>query len=268
MLKFAAFKEQLHALLDNVLDGAEMLQTTAENPVVLDRAWILNKMKDQMLQEEYILEPGAMQITLGLGHLHKLPRELRDLVFGHVIADGNMAILRASKQTSKEVSKLIFQNGIYRLGLGFGNQVINPPLSPSLAKNIQSLKVRVNSRSFFIDGLDEHLPILHMFGGSTIRRKNCIVTIVCCPYHCNMDASQVVPSLKDLTGFEQVILELDLEWWGEPWPDTLYEDQKNQIWGCISGTLNRHNEILEPTLGTGHFSDDEEGLRLDFHPRK
>ncbi|CAF9926314.1 MAG: hypothetical protein ALECFALPRED_003415 [Alectoria fallacina] len=267
MLNFNAFKEELHATLDSVLDQAETLQATAEDPVELDRAWILNKMNDQMAQNIYVLEPGAMQIALGLGHLHKLPRELRDLVYGYAIVDGNVAIVRASKQTNKEASELVFQKGIYRLALGFSNRIINPPLGHSLAENIQNLNIRVNARNFFIDGLDKYLPILHQFDGSTIQRKNCVMTIECCPFFSGIDASQVVRALEDLTGFERVILELDLEWGGEAWSDTMYDIQKDQIWGRIDRAFLHFQELLEPTLGTGHYGFDTEGQRLAFHPR-
>lgn len=268
MLKFNAFKEELHAILENVMDEAETLLTTAEDPVELDRAWVLNQMKDRMAQDKYVLEPGAVQIAFGLGHLHKLPRELRDLIYGYAIVDGNMAIVRASKQTNKEASELVFQKGIYRLALGHGNRVINPPLVQSLAENIQNLTIRVNTRNFFIDGLDKHLPILHMFDGSTTHRKNCVMTIECCPFFSGMDASPVVRALEDLTGFERVILELDLEWGGEAWPDTMYDVQKDQLWGRIDRAFLHYRELLESTLGTGHYGFDTEGQRLAFHPRK
>ncbi|KAL9133371.1 MAG: hypothetical protein Q9175_005454 [Cornicularia normoerica] len=169
--KFDVFREQLHALLDNVLDEAESSQTTAGSPILLDGAWLLHKMKDHMANVEYILEPEATRFTLGLGYLHKLPRELRNLIYGYAIADGSTAILRASKQTHKEASKFIFQNGIYRLVLGFGAHVINPPLSQSLARNIRNLNLRVNGQTFLINGLDKNLPILHMFYGSCISGR-------------------------------------------------------------------------------------------------
>lgn len=63
ILKFTSFKEELHALLDNFLDQAETLQTTAEEPVVLDRESIVEKLRDQITTENYVLESGAMQVT-------------------------------------------------------------------------------------------------------------------------------------------------------------------------------------------------------------
>lgn len=146
ILEFKLFKEELHTLLDNVLDQAETLQTTAEEPVVLDRDWIIGKLKDRITTEKS--------------------------------------------------------------------------------------------------------------------------TVVCDPFCGGMDASQVVRALDNLTGFERVILELDLEWWGEPWPDTIDETQEYRIWARINGAVHHQKKLLEPTLGTGSYSFDEKGLRLAFHPRK
>ena len=65
-----------------------------------------------------------------------------------------------------------------------------------------------------------------------------------------------------------MILEQDLDWRGEPWPNTLYDFQKDRIWSGINREFRFHKGILEPTLGEGDYGDDEEGLRLAFHPRK
>ena len=268
VLKFKGFKEELHALLDNVLEQAETLQNTAKDPVPLDREWILQKMRDQITTEKYMLEPRAMQVTQGLGNLFKLPPELRDTIYGHAIADGTTTILLASTQTHKEASKFLFSKGIYRLIIGFGDRITSPPISQEIAERVQNLNIRVNARGFMICGLEEYLPTIHMFDGTNIKRKSCIVTFEWDPFSLSFDATKVVQALRELQGFERVILEQDLDWHGEPWPDTLYWFQKDQIRSGINREFLFHKEILEPTLGEGDYGYDEEGLRLAFHPRK
>ena len=268
LLKFKGFKEELHALLDNVLQQAETLQNTAKDPVILDREWILRKMRDQITTEKYVLEPRAMQVTQGLGNLFKLPPELRDTIYGHAIADGTTTILLASTQTHKEASKFLFSKGIYRLIIGFGDRITNPPLSQEIAKRVQNLHIRANARGIMIHGVEEYLPTIHMFDGTNIKRKNCIVIFEWDPFSLSFDATKVVQALRELQGFERVILEQDLDWHGEPWPDTLYWFQKDQIRSGINREFLFHKEILEPTLGDGDYGYDEEGLRLAFHPRK
>lgn len=267
MLKFKMLKEELHALLDNVLDQAETLQITANDPVILDREWILEKLRGQITRNDYVLEPRAMQVAQGLGHLFKLPQELRDTIYGHAIADGTTNILLASTQTYKEASKLLFSKGVYRLVLGFGDNITNPPLSHSQANKIQNLHIRANCRSFFVPGIDEHLPTIHFFDGSSIKRKKCIVTFEWDPFGISLCAPEVVLALANLTGFERVIVEQDLDWCGEAWPDTLYEFQKEQIWGRMDDAFAKCKVVLEPTLGEGDYGYDGEGLRLAFRPR-
>lgn len=267
MLKFNVFKKELHDLLDKVLDEAKAIQTTAADPVVVDRSWILSKFEDKITQDEYILEPKAMEVSLGLGDLYTLPRELRNLIYGYAIANGTTALVRASKQTREENSKIIFEKGIYRLLLGFNEDYKNPRLTRSLAKKIQNLRVRVNSRSFFIFGLGPYLPRLHKFDGSAVLRKECVVTIVSDPFTSNMDATEVIRHLVDLTGFERVTLELDLDWDGEPWPDTVAEFENERIRRRVGGALCYQKGILEPTLGAAHMVLNKERQRLSFFPR-
>ena len=268
MIKFGVFKKELQGLLDKVLDEAKKIQITAADPVSLDQTWILNKLKDQMAQKEYVLEPKAFQVARGLGTLQKLPRELRDQIYSHAIANGTTAIARASKQTKAEVSKLIFESGIYRVSLGFNEDDLNPRLSRTLAKKIQNVKIRVNSRGPFIRGLAPHMQKVHKFDGPFVRRRECIVMIECDPFAGNLEAWQVLPALTDFVGFERVVLELDLDWYGDAWPDTVEEFENERIKELINGTFSFQKEKLEPSLGDARVCLDEQRYRLIFHPRK
>lgn len=268
MIQFGAFKKELQGLLDKVLDEAKKIQITAADPVSLDQTWILNKFEAQMTQKEYTLEPKAFQVARGLGNLQKLPRELRDKIYSHAIANGTTAIARASKQTKAEVSKLIFKTGIYRLSLGFNEDDLNPRLSRTLAKKIQNVKIRVNSRAPFIRGLAPHMPKLHKFDGPFVQRRECAVMIECDPFAGNLEAWQVVPALTDFVGFERVVLELDLDWYGDAWPDTVEEFENDRIKARINGALSYQKEKLEPSLGDARVCLDEGRYRLVFHPRK
>ncbi|CAF9905792.1 hypothetical protein IMSHALPRED_003978 [Imshaugia aleurites] len=266
MLSFKAFKQELQTLLSNVLDEAETLQSTAEDPVVLDRAWVLDKMKSQMIKSEYVLEPRAAQIRQGLGDLFKLPRELREIIYGNAIVDGNMAVLRASQKTHKEGSPLVSPKGIYRLVLGFPGDVPNVKLDDSSARKIQNVHVRVNARGFLGDESCQDLAFLRALESNFTRRKACLFTFERDPYSMWMCAYQVVDALKGLTTFERVILELNLDWMGEPWPDTLAWFDKARIQRRIEGAFDVPAEILEPTLGLGDLEMSKEEQRLTFRP--
>ena len=268
MLKFTAFKKDLHAQLDKVLDEAKMMQKTAADPVNLPRSWILERFNNQLSEEPYILEPRAMQVALGLGNLQKLPREVRDMIYGHAIANGTTALIRASKQTREEARELIYKKGIYRLSIGFNEDDQNARLTRWLARRIQNLQIRVNSRGLFIFGLERQLPKLHKFDGGAIERRNCVVMIQCDPFESNMEGYQVLDEIKSLTGFERLVLEIDLQWHGEPWPDTVPDFEIARIHARINAALNWQIKQLEPVLGTARVLVGGQRYRLVFHPRK
>ena len=48
------------------------LQSTANDPVVLDHSWIFDKMKALMVDGKFVLEPRALQVRQGLGALQDL----------------------------------------------------------------------------------------------------------------------------------------------------------------------------------------------------
>lgn len=266
ILKFSLFKKELHGLLDKVLDEAKAIQTTAADPVVLDRSWILNKFGDKLTQDPYILEPKASEVSLGLGHLHKLPRELRDMIYGYAIVNGTMALVRASRQTKEETSKVISEKGMYRLLLGYKDDDKNPQLSRSQAKKIQNLKIQVKHDDWWIYGIRQYFPRLHKFDGSAFQRKECAMMIECGPWETGMTSSQVVEEMTGLTGFERVTLELNIDWPDEAWPDTVgFEDER--IMERINSAFQRQKEILEPTLGASHILLNKERQRLSFFPR-
>ena len=268
MLKFTTFKKELHALLDKVLHEARVMQKTAADPVPLNRSWILEKFKEQMTQDQYVLEPRSIQIALNLGNLQKLPREVRDMIYGYAIVNSTTALVRASKQTKEEASKLIFQKGIYRLSLGFNEDDQNPRLSRTLAKKIQNFKVRVNSHGLFITGVERHLPKLGKFDAVATERQGCVVMIECDPFADNMIAYAVLDGLKNLTGFAWVVLKIDLQWYGDPWPDTVPDFEKERIRARINAALNYQIGAGEPSLGTARVLVDKQRYRLAFHPRK
>lgn len=270
VLKFKAVKEDLHALLDKVLEDTQNLQATAEEPLAIDLEWIFQKMRDHGTTEKYLLEPRAIKVEEGLGNLLKLPRELRDSIYGYAIADGTTAILRASRQAHQEASELVFSKGICRLAFGFESVfadelcVTNPRLKYSVTKKIQNVDIRVNARGSCIG--KKYLPILKMFNGS-IQRKECVVRLECDPFYGDMDVPNVIHALEKFTGFEQVELQLDFQWYGDR-PDPLDDLQSLIINGRMDGTRLRQQRILEPSLGEGAWGLDGDMPVLTFSPRK
>ena len=267
VLILTEFEKELHSMTSNILSEAEILQSTANDPVVLDHVWISNKIKALMVEDKFVLEPRAHQVRQGLGALHTLPRELRDMVYGHAINDGNMTILRLSQQTHLEASPLIFENGVYRMLIHCPDFDTNIQPNDAIAKKIQNVHVRVNARNKIPKKADG-LAILRSFESAFIPRNNCVVTIEADILSLYMDAFRVANALKGFTNFERVILELKLDWYGEPYPSTMYDFDKDQIRDRYERAVRSQMALLQPSLGTGDWDEDTQGDRLAFHPRE
>ena len=267
VLKLREFEKELHSIVSKIIDEAQTLQSTAHDPVVLDHSWISDKFRAVMAKDEFVLEPRALQAKEGLGALSRLPRELRDMVYGHAINDGTMAILRLSQQTHLEASPLVFENGVYRLLIACPNFDTNLQADNSIAGKIRNVHVRVNARGR-IRKNEDGLAILRNFGSAFIPRDTCVVTIETDMLSLYMQAEQVVYALTGLTNFERVILETELDWYGEPEPSTMEDFYKVQIRSRYESAVMFQMDVLQPSLGIGDRNEDTKGEWLAFHPRE
>ena len=207
------------------------------------------------------------KLLKGLGSLYKFPRELRDMIYEHMIAQGSLAIMRTSPTLQKEVSERdIYKHGFCRLNMNFYDAAtfklkpcFNP--SPSLVAKIQNLAIRVDTRfnasSYYYT--TKEIDILSKFIGTKVRRKTCVVSFVRMdktrvPYH-----EDVLDEVQFYTGFEKV--EVAMEWAtvekrpNDRWADhitkvsvqQIYEyDSKKQanleIWSVLRPKLRREKE--------------------------
>ena len=271
VLKLREFEKELHSIVSIIVNEAQTLQSTAHDPVVLDHGWISDKIKAVMVKDEFVLEPRAFQAKEGLGALSRLPRELRDMVYGHAINDGNMAILQLSQQTHLEASPLVFEKGVYRMLIAYPNFETNFQPDNSIASKIKNVHVRVNARGP-IRKKDDGLAFLRNFGSASIPRNNCVVTIECDILSRHMKAFQAVNALKGFTNFERVILEIELDGYrdvrGDPYPSTMYDFHKDQVRSRYEEAVMFQMDLLQPSLGIGDWDEDTKGERLAFHPRE
>ena len=267
VLKLREFEKELHSIISNIVSEAQTLQSTAYDPVVLNHGWISDKIKAAMVKDEFVLEPRALQAKEGLGALSRLPRELRDMVYGHAINDGTMAILRVSQQTHLEASPLVFEKGVYRILIACPIFETNFQPDNSIASKIQNVHVRVNARGR-VPKNDDGLAILRSFESAFISRNNCVVTIEADILSLHMKPFRVMDALKGFTNFERVILQTKLDWYGEPYPSTMQVFHKDQIRSRYEGAVIFQMDQLQPWLGIGDRDEDTKGEWLAFHPRE
>ncbi|KAL2039048.1 hypothetical protein N7G274_008097 [Stereocaulon virgatum] len=277
------FREDLQQILNTIVDNVHMSTTTSPLPVAIDGSRIAEQFAQAVSSQSYLVcssdtTHGNEQVANwqkqhagGLGSLLRLPREIRDMIYHHMIADGNINIMPCSSALAKETSELVFNHGICRLNLNFAeNMTLVPAIDPNqdIADKIQNLSIRVNTRCNGTLGRPTpQVDILSKFSGSTIPRKRCTVSFECWPTTLGMVARDVLKKLRTLTGFEEMRITIDLEWMGEAWPEGLLPFQVSQICGSIRGGFLEAKHELEGTLGEGDLGWDEEDERLLFFPR-
>jgi hypothetical protein len=269
--------------LNTVLDKVNSSITTSPLPVAIDGSWIAEQFAQAVAPQSYLVcssdtIDGNEQVANwqkkhagGLGSLIRLPREIRDMTYHHMVVDGSISIMQCSSAMQKEMSELLFDHGTCRLNFNFAqNMTLVPAIDPNqtTVDRIQNLSIRVNTRCNGTLGRPTpQVDILSRFSGSTIQRKRCTVSFECWPTTTGMVARDVLWQLRTFTGFEEVRITIDLEWLGEAWPSDLLPFRVSQICGSIRGGFKEAKDELEETLGEGDLGWDEEDERLLFFPR-
>lgn len=148
-----SFKRELNLLITNIIAKFKDSHKIGDL-VVVSREDFLHYLGQQMITETYLPEPDTIDFAAGLGPMFlKLPREIRDITFGRLLASGHTEFLRASKILSKEGASLISKHGIYRTNIAFNSKANCPKLSQPVVDTVQNLHLRVNMRDYPFFGL-------------------------------------------------------------------------------------------------------------------
>ena len=160
-----------------------------------------------------LTEQDHEKLLKGLGSFYHLPRELRDMIYKHMIAQGSLAIMRTSSTLHKEVSERdLYEHGFCRLNLNFWNaatEELKPCFNPSpfIVNKILNVAICVDTR-FSSD--EPELDILHKFSGDDIvHRKTCALSFVYSVETKTMFQQDILAKVQEYTGFEKVELAID-----------------------------------------------------------
>ena len=170
------------------------------------------------------------KLLKGLGSLYDFPRELRDRIYEHMIAQGSLAIMRTSSTIQKEVSKMdLYEHGFCRLNLNFwdaATEELKPCFNPSpfIVDKVRNVAIRVDTR--FNSGEPYPTPeidILNKFSGDKVHRKTCALSFVCWGETKRMFQQDVLGKVQGYTGFEKVEVAIDCveQWPNEKWPERI-----------------------------------------------
>ena len=157
------------------------------------------------------------KLLKGLGSLYNFPREVRNIIYKHMIAQGSPAIMRTSSTLHKEVSETdVYEHGICRLNLNFWNaatEKLKPCFKPSpfIVNKIRTIAIRVNTRlnSYRSPYRTPEIDILDQFRGNMVHRKTCLLSFECWPETKRMFQQDVLGKVQAYTGFEKVVVAID-----------------------------------------------------------
>lgn len=229
---------------------------------------------------------GAKQCepSTGLGAFFKVPPEVRHIIYRQLIASSDLAILGTSRRIHEEAKHFIFEDGICHMTVGIPKR---PPLwsrdisiifsRMDLTKNIQRVSLRLKSGHGEIESGLQDYEFLNLFTGCEIPRKTCTVLIIAYPSTKKMVRTWILRKMKQLTGFESVVLDVGIEWIWEPSLAIISEAEKLKIQNRLFWGGRLAKRMLGPTLGPGYFSLalmegvanwNKKALRLNFNPQR
>lgn len=179
------------------------------------------------------------KLLKGLGSLYDFPHELRNMIYEHMIAQGSLAIMRASSTLHKEVSKMdLYKHGFCRLNLNFWDAATEehkPCFNPSsfIVDKIRNVAIRVDARF----NLGEPYPtpeidILNKFSGDKVHRETCVLSFVCWGETKRVFQQDVLGKVQGYTGFEKVEVAIDCvdQLPDEEWPERISKFSVQQIY--------------------------------------
>lgn len=149
--------------------------------------------------------------------LFVLPRELRDMIYGELVASRKITILRASKTTHEEASVIMHEETICRRNKSNkGTLLPHSNLSKSGAPNIQHLDIQIVFTLTSQQDKASKYNTISQFGSAEIVRKTCHIsfTIFNTPLM-RRNLTLALDHLQTLFGFKHLSVRVDVQAPGE-----------------------------------------------------
>ena len=203
---------------------------------------------------------------------HKLSPELRLLVYGLLIAAGDLNIMRTCKLVHKEAAYELQKHAVLRMNFGFDDQwsLASFPLTASInlaghltcqaPKSIQRIECRFNVGAE--DELDAYTYPIKSFGGREVARESCTIFLDAGPYDFLPDAydfsgGTALHAVTELIGFKTLVLKIRRD---------LDDEDVHDSHRFLLYDYRDVREVLMTTLGPAILDTSVEGHGLEFHP--
>ncbi len=200
-------------------------------------------------------------------YLFAIPRELRDMILGDVIASGHPKILRTSRKLHEEGTELLYKRGICRLNMDFTNYTAKFSLQKPIATLIQNVNIEIEPTRQMDDRVwNQKVEIFRKFSGSSVSRKDCRVVLLFAYFKNSLNKVPYfklwMHMLQTLIGFSRITLEVRFR--------GRMSVSKEEIWPRWQmGMMEKAAQILRCAFGSCTWRDtvDSDRIYLEFHPR-
>lgn len=247
-------------------------------PTTFDRDSLIQLIKQRVPQDEYLAQPKSVDIPAGLGpYFYKLPRELRDQIFAHLLASGYLDFMRTSRAMKQEGETRIAKEGVYRMNSGFDNGIHCQKPSQEVVATIQNVHIRIaySTRGSDPDDSTELLEFLDLFAGPAPHRQTCNVSFESHGKKYFVVGYELLSRLQRLRGFEKVVLRTSVKWPGSismlaVWPDRrddLFNKDLLKVWRSHF-EFQAVRTCLVPHLGETEITSVKDDSIMVFYPRK
>ena len=191
--------------------------------------------------------------------LMSLPREIRDQICAYLLRAGDLAILRASKQLSRDAKERLYREGVCRVKLGSKSRSnVDSFLLKELGR-IQNYEIRVYFRpGTFLDIRQFFQDFEHFAGhGETHSRRECSVIIEYDPFdpvlwiNSSRALAAAIACLATFKRVVMVLLPIELELL--PRDFLIRHGRGAEVWSSL-------RERLEPELGPSKVIGGTDGV--------
>ena len=261
--------------------------TNSPVKVVLDR--LANQVRQTSLTSSQVMaltnkEPLGMELEVshekhlqGLGTLRRLPGELRGPIFTYVLVAGRLELMRVSKVVNHEASPILCAKRTCRLNVGFVGTGVAwqyPAfyIVPAFADRIQNVTFVMNAAASTMRRSLRHHHALRLFAESRLPRKHCRVVFKCTYFFSDIAVCEVLHSVRQYTGFEQVDIKLAIDREQEIRDELINSSMPGwlafEVEGKKSEVLHLVTKTLSPSLGkTCGFKENGNSV-VTFRPRE
>lgn len=197
------------------------------------------------------------------GTLLSLPRELRDKIYGYLLASGDLQILRTSHQLSQEALESLYRKAVFRMYVNSADGSRNIKPSGNAADQIQNMKLQWDMSNFTCSR--NACEVIDFCQKRQLTRKTCHVTLRLGLQRAALLSANDISALRNLRIFQKVVVKTMMR------QDSTYATSSDRLARLRSRVLSMFRVLSDElglALGPADQNGDADTRYLVFHPSR